>query len=343
MPVLFLLASLGAINGFILSIYLLLKKQRGITDVYFSGLIFSLSVRIGKSVFFYFDRDVDQLILQIGLSACLFIGPFFYLFLKSLESGSLKATKGDQAILLLLFFSIITVGIIWPYRAQPEIWNTYIVQGIYVIWSAFFLLGLYSSRTIVITAFKSFKQLGNRERYILGIIISTAFITVTYQFALFVKGFTYIWGAIAFSASFYYLGIRTLINKKSLTPKAEHNSPLPNGNALFRQIEELMISQKPYTKKGLKLEELAKMNNMSRHLLSRVLNEQFEGGFARYINTHRVNEAKNLIKVRHELSLEGIGFEAGFSSKSAFFEAFRKITNQTPSAFKQSQSALKEA
>ena len=45
-------------------------------------------------------------------------------------------------------------------------------------------------------------------------------------------------------------------------------------------------------------------------------------------------EAKDLIKSRDELSLEGIGYEAGFNSKSAFFEAFKKVTGQTPAAFK---------
>ena len=257
---------------------------------------------------------------------------------KSTQNENYQIKRSDRVTLLVLVISILVVGIIWPYRAYPEIWNGYIVRGIYMIWSLFVLLGLINCRQLLGRLFVSPKELDHRERYIIGIILSTVFITITYQFALFVEGFTYIWGAIAFSASFYYLGVRALMNKKSLTPKRKENTPLPNGKDLFLQIESLMTSEKPFTKRGLKLEELAIKADMSKHLLSRVLNEQFEGGFAQYIKTHRVNEAKNLIQIRHELSLEGIGFEAGFSSKSAFFEAFKKITNQTPAAFKQMQT-----
>jgi hypothetical protein len=79
------IASLGVVNGFILSFFLMFKKQNTWSNVYFGGLLMALSIRIGKSVFVFFSDSVDRLILQIGLSACIFIGPLFYLYVKALK------------------------------------------------------------------------------------------------------------------------------------------------------------------------------------------------------------------------------------------------------------------
>ncbi|MEO1257041.1 MAG: helix-turn-helix domain-containing protein, partial [Bacteroidota bacterium] len=67
--------------------------------------------------------------------------------------------------------------------------------------------------------------------------------------------------------------------------------------------------------------------------LSQTLNEAYSG-YTQYIKTFRIEEAKSLIKNRPDLSLEGIGYEAGFKSKSVFFESFKKQVGVTPSTFK---------
>jgi len=341
MSALFLFASLGVINGILLSIYLFSKKERSIIDIYFGGLILSLCVRIGKSVLVYFDRDLDKLILQIGLSACLFIGPFFYLYSRSLHRGELSLKKKDMALLVTLTVSVVIIGIIKPYRTHPEFWNEYMVKSIYLVWAVFVITGLYYTRDVFAQLFRKPTLLKEDEWYILSIAFSIVFITLTYQIALYAEGFTYIWGSIIFSVSFYYLVGRKLLGKKVLTPKTTP-PPLENASALFKQVEALLVTEKTFKNPKLKLDELAVQANMSRHLLSRILNEEYQHGFSHYIRSHRVIEAKGLIEVRHELSLEGIGFEAGFNSKSAFFEAFKKVTNLTPSAYKKSQMDKKK-
>ena len=95
-----------------------------------------------------------------------------------------------------------------------------------------------------------------------------------------------------------------------------------------------MEEQKPFTNQKLKLDDLAVQAGLSKHILSKLLNEEYQYGFAHYVKEFRVMEAKQLISIRDELSLEGIGFEAGFSSKSSFFETFKKITNVTPSEYR---------
>lgn len=336
-PILFLLASLGVVNGLLVSGYLLIRRQSTIADRYFGGLLLTLCIRIGKSIFLYFNRDTDLFILQVGLSACIFIGPCFYLYIKSLRSADQNYQRQDTLMLLTLSVIIILVGIIFPYRTYPAIWNGYIIYGIYMLWLFFLILGLVNYTKLI--AEPHYNKSNNRQ-YLLAIAVAMCFITLTYQTALFI-GFTYIWGSVIFTLTFYYLAGRMLMTNKPLTPR--YTSPLlSNASELLQKLDQLMIEEKPFTSKGLKLEELAQKAGMSRHSLSRLLNETYQHGFAHYIRTHRVNEAKQLIHSRPELSLEGVGYEAGFNSKSTFFEAFRNIENCTPSEYKKRKdSSLK--
>ena len=49
-----------------------------------------LSIRVGKSVFFHFNHDLSFNYLQFGLTACLFIGPFLYLYIHSITKKENK-------------------------------------------------------------------------------------------------------------------------------------------------------------------------------------------------------------------------------------------------------------
>lgn len=333
MSLLFLLANLGVINGLLLGFYLVFRRKHKLAEKYFGFLLLALSIRIGKSVFFYFDRGTDKLILQLGLSACVFIGPFFYLYLKSLFNQRTSASKQDVGLLVLLLMSIVTVGFIFPYRTYPDIWNQYIVYGIYGVWTFFVLLPLIQHGKWAVNLILKPK---GKELFLLIITLAVLFITSLYQFALYVKGFTYIWGAIVFSTAFYILMVRALINRKQFIPTSVMGASLPEDRLVLQLLDEVMGRDKPYLAQGLKLEDLAGLIGVSKHTLSRVLNEQYTHGFAHYISTYRVNEAKQLIASRPELSLEGIGYESGFKSKSAFFETFKKIADSTPASYKKS-------
>ena len=335
MSILFLIASLGVVNGMLVGIYLVTRKQRTIIEGYFGGLLLALGIRIGKSVIFYFNNEVDLLILQVGLSACIFIGPFFYLYSKALQQQEQDVKRKDVLLLLVLLIAIIGIGLRYPYRSFPVAWNGYIVYGIYTIWVLFTLAGLYYTGKMLGGVILSPKKMSGSQQYVAAIAVAMIFITSTYQAALFV-GFTYIWGALIFSFTFYYLAGRVLLSRKSVVPKAPPQ-PLENGAALLKQVNDLMAGHKPFIHQGLKLDELAAQVNISKHTLSRVLNEEYKHGFSHYIKEYRVKEAKRLIATRTDLSLEGIGYESGFNSKSAFFEAFKKIVHCTPAEYKKSK------
>ncbi len=338
MSVLYLLSSLGVINGLLIGAFLVFRNQNKVANTYLGGLLLALSLRIGKSVFYYFEDSVDLLILQVGLSACTFIGPFFYLYTKAIYKYHRKIHTREIALLLVLLLAVLTIGLIFPYRTQPAIWRAYVVYGIYINWTVFTLLGLYYAVRMLKPVILKPATMSKPQQHLAILTIAMLFINLTYQMALYGL-FTYLWGALIFSFTLYFLLGRMLLSSKFFSPKPT-DQPLENAAQKLRELNVLMDREKPYINQKLKLDDLAAQAGLSKHSLSKLLNEEYRYGFAQYVKEFRVKEAKQLIHTRNELSLEGIGFEAGFSSKSSFFDAFKKITNSTPSEYRKSHQLV---
>ena len=122
---LFFFSALGAFNSLVLSIYFLLFKKVKLSSNYFLGALLAvLSIRVWKSIFFYFNPNLSKIYLQIGLSACFFIGPFLYFFLRTKLSNSKKHTKYFIFQLVILLLLVLLVGILYPYETNPDLWGT---------------------------------------------------------------------------------------------------------------------------------------------------------------------------------------------------------------------------
>jgi len=94
-----------------------------------------------------------------------------------------------------------------------------------------------------------------------------------------------------------------------------------------------MNNDKIYTKPALKLKTVADQLSIPSHQLSQLLNDNLGKGFKTFINEHRIKEACTLMRTHTQLSLEGIGYEVGFRSKSTFFTTFKKLMNMTPAQY----------
>jgi len=103
----------------------------------------------------------------------------------------------------------------------------------------------------------------------------------------------------------------------------------------FQALEEHMGNEKPYLDSELNAFDLAKSLNLSQRNLSRIITENGYLNFNNYVNHYRIEEAKRLLQSPESanLTMIGIGFEAGFNSKATFYSTFKKYTGLTPSQF----------
>ncbi len=109
-------------------------------------------------------------------------------------------------------------------------------------------------------------------------------------------------------------------------PKNEH----------IAAMEKLVVDGRMFLDANLTLDKIADELNISKSHLSRIINSELETGFPDYINSLRVQEAKRYLSNAEfsNYTLVAIGLEAGFNSKTTFYNSFKKVTGVTPSDFK---------
>jgi YesN/AraC family two-component response regulator len=117
-------------------------------------------------------------------------------------------------------------------------------------------------------------------------------------------------------------------------PIDERVKTIVNASKIMAEIEEVMTREGYYKNPDLNLHDLSKMMDLGARKLSESIKENNDCNFATWVNTHRVNAAIKLIREDSNLSLEGIGQEVGFKSRSAMYNAFKKIKGATPGDFK---------
>jgi len=128
-----------------------------------------------------------------------------------------------------------------------------------------------------------------------------------------------------------FLEVPNLKYKKSSLDEAEKNVIL---NHIVAQME----NEKYFVKSTASLSGLARTINESPHHVSQVINENLGQSFFELMATYRVREAQQILKTKlgKKLTIEEVAEQVGYNSKSAFNTAFKKITSQTPSTFRDS-------
>jgi AraC-like DNA-binding protein len=337
---LFFFSALGAFNGLILSCYFFFFIRKKQLSNYFLGLLLlALSLRVGKSVMYYFHQNLSQVYLQMGLSACFFIGPFLYFFIKS-SLFNVKILPNSWKIHIGILTSIMVIGgFIVPYHKYPHLWWNYIIISINIQWGIYLIFSSLLLKDIVKKALSAYSDLKAFDIWIFSIFMSTLLIFLTYNAGF--CGVYYISGAIAFSSALYVGLFILMYRKKTDDLFSATNRTIPkklseeNTQDWISRLDNLMSEKQVFKNPNLKLHDLAQEMNISGHQLSQFLNENIGKNFTLFVNEYRIQEACKVLASATNLSIEGISSEVGFNSKSTFFAAFKKTKGMTPAQYQQ--------
>ncbi|HEX7871154.1 MAG TPA: helix-turn-helix domain-containing protein [Chryseobacterium sp.] len=118
----------------------------------------------------------------------------------------------------------------------------------------------------------------------------------------------------------------------------EYKESITADNSYFQKLEFLCKENHIYTDSTLNREKVAEKLGISAGYLSQIVNTITEDNFANYINQYRVEAVKEMISDPEfeNYTLLTMGLEAGFTSKTTFYNSFKKVTGQTPNEYKNS-------
>lgn len=123
--------------------------------------------------------------------------------------------------------------------------------------------------------------------------------------------------------------------------KGAYSRSLLNGvdvDALMENLDSLMRCERLYLNEEITLKGVASILDISHHQLSQLLNERRNMNFNTFVNTYRVEYAKDLLLEKPEWTVLNIAYESGFNSKSTFYDSFTRIAGVTPLQFRKNGS-----
>lgn len=131
-----------------------------------------------------------------------------------------------------------------------------------------------------------------------------------------------------------------LISKKinnNVKPKKKIN---PNTvSKVITQIYQLMEEEELYKNPLLSRLDIANRLEISEGYLSQILNKEINKNVIQFVNDYRIETAKKILHdpVFNKYSVEAIGMEAGFKSKSAFYKTFNTSLGMSPGLYRKLQ------
>lgn len=113
----------------------------------------------------------------------------------------------------------------------------------------------------------------------------------------------------------------------------------PKNTLLLAPVILTVNENELYLDNELSLEKLAGQVNLKPRELSQLLNQEGGNSFNEFISSFRITHAKQLLSNPNEAqtSIEAVALMSGFKSRSAFYEAFRRGTGQSPGEFRKSR------
>jgi AraC-like DNA-binding protein len=334
----FFFSALGAFNSIILSIYFLFFAKSTNKSNYFLGILLAvLSIRVWKSLFFFFNPELSKIYLQIGLSACFFIGPFLYFYIRS-KIPKLELSKKSFYLQLVFLISIIFgIGVLYPYHKNIEFWHNYFIRIINYQWLIYILISAFLLKSTLKKLITPKEKLNYDDVWVLSVFFGILIIWFTYYTSSYTS---YILGAFSFSFVFYLSGLLLFYKRKKefiVSAKKEKYTNIQieenEANKLLEKIESTLSKEELYKNPNFTLPIFAKKLNIRPQLLSQLLNNNLHKSFTLFINEYRIEEAKKLLKVNSNLKIEVIAEKCGFNSNSTFYTVFKKLTGTTPAKY----------
>ena len=339
---------IGAAQGFILAIALLLKKvnvhSNKVLAVWLLLLVFDLTMKL----VYLNNPNTAWLPGYILIQFFPFLyGSFFYLYVRSIAVN--RQFRWSDVIHFAGFAVMAGLNLHWifnPWENGPRAF-TYFDLTLYLYSVSYVMAGLY-----VIRRYRQSleQQQSNTDGIALVWIDVMAyfqvliwFIAVT-QWLVPIKAYDVWIIYIAVAGWMTAMGYLALL-QQNIKPLDNFESPKRIDNERFPEVDkkltQLMDQDQLYLDPTLNIGQLAKKSGYPEYLVSLVINQLHQLTFREYINQLRIEAAEKMLQdSRNKNTILNIAYDCGFTSKSTFNNAFKRILHKTPSEFRAAKQAM---
>jgi AraC-like DNA-binding protein len=322
--VILVLSCLGVIQALFLCAYLFSLRDRR-SNLLLAFLLLSLTVRIGKSVWFVY-LDLDPRIRNVAIATVLATGPLLWLYGKAILE---KQTFSPRHYLHLVPFALYLVlspiipndGSLLSRILYPSV---LLHQTVYLGISWYYLFTVPAG-----TRLKSWYR---------NIVIGVSTVLLVYGGVY--LGFIpfYILGAVFFSLLVYIFSYMLL--KRHVFALEKYTSSTIDGataRQLVQQLKSLFEQQDAYLDSELTLKGVAGRLSASARDLSQAINEHEGKNFAEFVNHYRIAKAKTMLAdpVHAQEKVASIAYDCGFGTVTSFNVAFKAATQMTPTQYRE--------
>ncbi|MEQ9423965.1 MAG: helix-turn-helix transcriptional regulator [Cyclobacteriaceae bacterium] len=320
-------------NCILFATYCFYSRSRDQISLNLLGVfLLALAIRVGKSVVTLMAPDHMDVLTAIGIVAMYVIGPALYLFFRSSFSNNSVNNKllnlhfiPAGAISLILLFAFKNENLVYQlYLISVALMFGYGMLATWVWWQ-------YCKHT---ANNKDKKEWGGYFLLAVFAIWMSLIGQLTFE-----TYSAYLTATLLATAIMFAMAIYTMTKKRHLSIiKAK---PL-NDHRLMSvavKIENLFTATNAHLQESITIDVIADKLNLQPYLVSQAINASYGKSLPELVSEYRIEHAKKLLTAEEqEMNIKSIAFESGFTTISAFYSTFKKITKMTPKEFRQSRN-----
>jgi AraC-like DNA-binding protein len=352
---------LGISQSFFAAILMLTKKSSLDADKLLTAWLFLLGIEFTSCAFdlFFFESSLLS-------SVFLLINPAFFLYIKSLTTNDFKL-KYIQLLHLLPFlaFELTTYFVQESFSpnflspAYPHFWFSISFSAINVLSLLFY--NIYSvvlvrkHRINLRNEFSTIESYKEIAWLLFVLIFYILYGATAFLFGILAINFTFLQELPSIFTYSVMLSLAYILGFYGLRQKAIYEkTPIDFNNELvadtryksstlkkedIHQIRKMIYgyfdSNQPYLNPDFNMTALSDSIQIPKHHITQVLNMEIGQNFFSFVNQYRVKAVKIMLEdMSNPYSIEAIGYDCGFNSKSSFFTVFKSITGLTPLQYK---------
>ena len=371
---------LGVLEGLLITMLILLKKRKTVSDYWLSVFFLLYSVNTLLSFLEIYNRTHSYpfpAFIFVSSPFLLLHGPAIWMYVKSLtdQHFSLKPIYLLHLVpffvclidFTLRFYIISSAERIEIY--ESESFKQFTDYPIMIIAMALSSLIYFSWSALMVRKYNKnikgyFSETKSYDLSWLRIVMVSSAVVYTIIYSSFlidlvfpVASFRWMHQASFVLGSVYlivlgFFGHRqgNLFTDKPISVDLQKSTPLSNKNNSIDKIEndfihsllKCMNEKKPHLDPEITLSSLADLTSVSPEYLSKMINNQLGKNFYDFINHYRIEEFKTRCSLpeNKNFTLISIAFDCGFNSKATFNRVFKNATGETPGDYARKAQGL---